>query len=322
MRMTLSSIASAAGVSTATVSRVLNGKPGVKEATREAVLRVANADGGKQSGLGGELIAILVPELSNPSFPWFAQELAQLLYGAGYHAIVCPANQGGASEVAYLDMLIESQVRGVISVSGASADALASKAPYRNLAEAAIPTVYINGSAEEIEGPFFVTSDAVGVEVAVRHLHELGHERIGLATGQLRYYPTTAKIAAFTSLGFSETDDVVTSAYSGDGGALAGHRLLESGHTAIVCGSDVMAFGVLREAARLGMHSPEDFSVIGYDDSPIIRFTELTTIRQPVIPMCEAAVSALLRLISGDDVPHGPQLFSPDLIIRSTTGAR
>lgn len=321
--MTLATIAAAAGVSTATVSRVLNDKPGVRPSTREAVLRAAG-DVDKESTASrwsSNLIAVLVPELSNPSFPQFAQELTQILYGAGYNAIICPASQGGSSEVAYLDVLLESDIGGIISVSGATADALASKAPYQRLNDAELPTVYINGAPDAVEAPFFCSSDADGVLVAVQHLRSLGHTRIGLATGQRRYHPTVAKIRAFTDLGFDEDDDVVTTEYTGEGGARAGRRLLTSGHTAIICGSDVMALGVLRDAARQGKRAPTDFSVIGYDDSPIMRLTDLTTVRQPVDAICEAAVQALLQLIEGEDVPNVEHAFSPDLTIRNTTGA-
>lgn len=321
--MTLASIAAAAGVSTATVSRVLNQKPGVKETTRATVLRALQA-AGYDSGsphLSRNLIAILVPELSNPSFPQFAQELTQVLYAAGHSALICPVSQGGYSEVQYLDVLLQSDIGGLISVSGVSADALASKAPYAKLHDADVPAVYINGSNDSIDAPFFCTSDAAGIQLAVDHLRGLGHTRIGLAVGQLRYLPTTRKIDAFLQLGFSEDESVVTTEYTADGGARAGRRLLQSGHTAVICGSDVMALGLIRDAERQGLRCPDDLSVIGYDDSPIMRLTGLTTVRQPVNTICEAAVSTLLRLLEGADVPSVEQLFDPDLTIRQTTGA-
>ncbi|WP_296138011.1 LacI family DNA-binding transcriptional regulator [uncultured Tessaracoccus sp.] len=318
---TLADIAAAAGVSTATVSRVMNQKPGVKDSTREHVMKVLTAAGYEAPAqLSRKLIAVLVPELSNPSFPQYAQELTLVLFAAGYSAIICPVSQGGSSEMQYLDSLLDSDVSGIISVSGASADALASKAPYRRLADAGIATVYVNGSSEGIDAPFFCSDDAVGVQLAVDHLRELGHERIGLAVGQQRYLPTRRKSEAFVALGFPESSIVYTE-YTADGGARAGRRLLATEHTAIICGSDVMAFGVLREAEASGLRVPEDCSVIGHDDSPIMRLTSLTTVRQPVKTIAEAAVAALLGLLHGEDVPAVEQRFEPDLTIRSTTGA-
>lgn len=321
-KMTLADIAAAAGVSTATVSRVMNQKPGVRESTRATVLKALQKAGYEPPApqLASSLVAILVPELSNPSFPQFAQELTQVLYAAGYSAIVCPASQGGSSETQYLDVLIASDIAGIISVSGVSADSLASKAPYQQLQDAGLPAVYINGSNESIDAPFFCSSDTAGVELAVDHLRGLGHERIGLAVGQPRYLPTKRKVEAFVDLGFSADESVVTTEYTADGGARAGRRLLQSGHTAVVCGSDVMALGLLRSAEREGLSAPEDFSVIGYDDSPVMRLTNLTTVRQPVNTISEAAVSALLHLIQGESVPAVEHLFDPDLTIRRTTG--
>lgn len=320
--MTLADIAAAAGVSTATVSRVMNQKPGVKDSTRAVVLRALQSAGYEQprQHFSKHVVAVLVPELSNPSFPQFAQELTQVLFAAGYSAIVCPVSQGGYSETQYLDMLLDSDLSGIISVSGASADSLASKAPYHRLQDAKMPATYINGSNESIEAPFFCSSDAAGIRLAVDHLRGLGHSRIGLAVGEPRYLPTSRKIQAFVELGFPEDESVVTTEYTADGGARAGRRLLQSGHTAIICGSDVMALGLMRDAERHGLRAPGDFSVVGYDDSPIMRLTNLTTVRQPVKTISEAAVSTLLRLIGGEDVPIDEQLFDPDLTIRQSTG--
>ncbi len=318
---TLADIAAAAGVSTATVSRVMNQKPGVKDSTRETVMRALEAAGYEPpANLSKNLIAILVPELSNPSFPQFAQELTLVLFAAGYSAIICPVSQGGSSEIQYLDTLLESDISGIVSVSGASADSLASKAPYQRLLDANVATVYINGSNEHIDAPFFCTDDAAGIRLAVEHLRALGHTRIGLAVGQPRYLPTQRKTKAFLDMGFSEADDVASTEYTADGGARGGRRLLASGHTAIICGSDVMALGLVREAERSGLSAPKDFSVIGYDDSPIMRITNLTTVRQPVKSISEAATSALLALIQGETVPNVELLFDPDLTIRATTG--
>lgn len=317
-KQTLATIAATAGVSTATVSRVLNNKPGVKESTRDAVMRAA-----KEAGVGApssSIVAILVPELSNPSFAQFAQELTQILYAAGYSAFVCTSVLGSASEVAYLDVLLESDISGIISVSGTSADALSSKVPYERLMAEGLPSVHINGDASSIDAPFFRTSNEEAIEIAVRHLRELGHERIGLATGQRRYSPTVAKIKSFLALGFTE-EDIATTDYTGDGGARAGRRLLESGHTGIICASDVMALGLIREAARDGLRPPRDYSVIGYDDAPIMHLTELTTIRQPISAISEAAVATLLRMLRGEEVDYTEQVFSPDLSVRGTTGA-
>ena len=99
--------------------------------------------------------------------------------------------------------------------------------------------------------------------------------------------------------------------------------LLDAGCTAIICGSDLMALGVVRAARSRGLRVPQDLSVVGYDDSALIPFTDppLTTIRQPVAAMCQAAVTTLVAEIGGAAVPRSDLLFVPELIVRGSTAA-
>lgn len=325
-RTRLADLAAAAGVSTATVSRVLNGKPGVAEATRVSVMAAAEALGlltEPEPSDGEGLIAVMVPELANPSFAAFANQLALVLTAAGRHMILCTAGPGGTSEQQYLDALLGVDIAGVISVSGTPADSLASHEHYQRLIDAGVPAVFINGYAPTVEGAFFSCSDTEAVTMAVGHLRSYGHERIGLAVGQLRYQPSQRKRATFLGLGFDESS-VLSTFFTVEGGQAAASRLLDAGHTAIVCGSDVMALGAIREAHSRGLSVPGDVSVVGYDDSPFMAFTSpaLTTLRQPVSAMTQAAVGALLTAIRGLPTDRTEMLFHPDLIIRQSTGPR
>ena len=158
----------------------------------------------------------------------------------------------------------------------------------------------------------------MGSEMCIRD-----SERIGLAVGPARFLPTQRKSSAFLGLGFSQ-DSIERTIFTAEGGRVAAGKLLDAGHTAIICGSDLMALGVIREAHSRGMRVPGDLSVIGFDDSPLMAFTDppLTTVRQPVQAMCEAAVSGLVRAMDGN-TPDGTELvFRPDLIIRQSTGPR
>jgi alanine racemase len=106
-----------------------------------------------------------------------------------------------------------------------------------------------------------------------------------------------------------------------EGGAAAAGRLLDRGITGILCGSDLMALGAIREARSRGLRVPTDISVVGYDDSPLIAFTDppLTTIRQPVISMAVSAVRALVDEINGHPAPHSEFIFRPELVMRAST---
>jgi DNA-binding LacI/PurR family transcriptional regulator len=163
----------------------------------------------------------------------------------------------------------------------------------------------------------------------VSHLAELGHTRIGLAVGQRRYVPVIRKVAAFAEasrdlLGRTDAETLVEySIFSVEGGQAAGAALLDRGCTGIVCGSDLMALGAIRAARARGLAVPQNLSVVGFDDSPLIAFTDppLTTIRQPVQAMSEAAVRALLEEIAGAPAPKSEFLFQPDLVVRGSTAA-
>lgn len=320
----MSDLATHAGVSTATVSRVLGGKPGVRQATRDSVLQAMEELGysrDKQTSVKAGVIAILVPELSNPSFPAFVEKLDTLLFSAGRSNVVCAAGAAGTTEVQHLETLQDLNVAGMISVSGTPADTMATNEPYQRLISSGVPAVFINGYADDLDGAFFSCSDAEAVSASVLHLRSLGHQRIGLAVGPERYLPTQRKMAAFASLGF-DLEDVASTIYTAEGGQLAASRLLATGHTAIICGSDIMALGAIREIRSRGLDVPSDVSVVGFDDSPLMAFTDpaLTTVRQPVRAICEAAVSALMGALDGAQLDRGEMLFLPDLIIRNSTG--
>lgn len=318
----LADLARAAGVSTATVSRVLNGKPGVRPDTRDAVHAAAaalNYPVEAPMRRPGP-VAIMLGELSNPSFAAFAETIDSLLHAAGVPNFVCPAGPGGTSEEQHLETLRDIEVAGIISVSGMPANATLPVEPYQRTIARGVPVVFLNAPSTELHAAFFSCSDAEAVGSSVEHLRSLGHSRIGLAVGPAHLLPARRKVAAFLELGFDEASVQMTT-FTAEGGQVAAGRLLESGHTAVVCGSDLMALGVIREARLRGLSVPRDLSVVGFDDSPLMAFTDppLTTVRQPVRAMAEAAVAALLRALDSTGLDSTEVFFHPDLIIRRST---
>lgn len=190
-------IAEAAGVSQATVSRVLNNKSGVAEATRQSVLTAVDVLGySRPSNLqraGTGAIGLVVPELDNPIFPALAQAVTTRLAAEGYTAVLCPTSAGGVQEDEYLSMLLERGVAGIVQVSGRHADTTASVARQREMLEAGLPLVLINGHREDLPAPSLSTDDGAAIHLAVEHLRRLGHDRIGLAVGPARYIPSSAR---------------------------------------------------------------------------------------------------------------------------------
>ncbi|MBB4698427.1 LacI family DNA-binding transcriptional regulator [Paractinoplanes abujensis] len=333
MRARMADIARQAQVSEATVSRVINDRPGVSQETRQAVLTALDVLGYERPERlrkrSAGLVGLVVPELDNPIFPAFAQVIESTLAQQGYTPVLCTQSPGGVTEDEYVEMLLDRQVSGIIFVAGLSADTTADHARYQRLLDRPLPIVLMNGYTEGIEAPFVSCDERLAGDLAVTHLVALGHKRIGMISGPNRFIAVQRKLAGYRQamkreLGIADAhlDDYVSLTLFGvEGGEVAADRLLAMGATALVCGSDLMALGAIRAARRRGLSVPSDVSVIGFDDSPLIAFTDppLTTLRQPVTAMAVAAVRSLMDEINGHGAPHSEYLFRPELVVRDST---
>ncbi|MFC8721995.1 LacI family DNA-binding transcriptional regulator [Kitasatospora sp. NPDC057198] len=330
MTRRLAEVAKKVGVSEATVSRVLNEKPGVSEATRAAVLTALDVLGYERpTQLRGErarLIGLVLPELGNPIFPAFAEAVGGALAGQGFTPVLCTQTAGGVSEADYVDLLLEQHVSGVVFFGGLYAQGDAPHDHYQRLAERSLPTVLLNAAIEHLDFPRVSCDDAVAIEQAFGHLRQLGHTRIGLVLGPLDHMPSQRKLTAaravVAKLGLDLPDEHVERAlFSLEGGQAATTRLLRQGVTGVVCASDPLALGAVRAVRRAGLAVPDDVSVVGYDDSSFMMCTDppLTTVRQPIEAMGRAVVDLLVGEIAGVRVTHDELLFEPELVVRGST---
>jgi DNA-binding LacI/PurR family transcriptional regulator len=329
----LADIAAQAGVSEATVSRVLNGKAGVSSTTRQAVLTALDLMGYERPQRlrqrSNGLIGLVTPELDNPIFPAFAQALEKSLTAFGYTPVLCTQSPGGNPEDDFTELLVERGVTGIVFVSGLHASTTARMDRYTRLTDRGLPIVLVDGYNETIKAPFISPDDRVAARLAVQHLVDLGHERIGLAVGQRRFVPVIRKIEGYRQamaqlLGVTDCDDLIQhSLFTVEGGQAATRVLLERGCTGIVCASDLMALGAIRACREHGLAVPGDVSVVGYDDSPLIPYTDppLTTVRKPIGAMAAAAVESLLEEISTGPTRNVELVFQPELVVRGSTGS-
>lgn len=328
-RIRLTDLARQAGVSTATVSRVLNDKDTVAPSTRKAVLTALDLLGYERPERlrqrPGGLIGLIVPELTNPIFPIFAQDLESIMAISGFTPLLCTQAAGGITEDSYVQMLIDQHAAGIIFVSGLHADTTVNTERYLRLTEAGIPFVTMNGAHPSIASPDFSSDDVGAVTEAVSHLVSLGHVDIGLALGPGRFIPSQQKATGFTkamnSLLPGQEAPVVQTLFTVEGGQAAAAQLIEAGASAIICGSDIMALGAIRYCESIGLRVPEDMSIIGFDDSPLMAFTNppMTTFRQPVKSMCEAAVTTLIAMMDGAMTAPRSLTFRSELIVRQST---
>lgn len=331
MAKRLAEVARKVGVSEATVSRVLNEKPGVSDATRQAVLTALDVLGyerpTKLRGERARLVGLVLPELSNPIFPAFAEVVGGALAQNGYTPVLCTQTAGGVTEADYIDLLLQQQVSGVVFAGGLYTQELAAHDHYEKLREVDLPTVLVSASIEGIGFPTVSCDDGVATQLAVRHLLQLGHTRIGFVLGPRDHVPSARKYQAAkdeltgASVDFDDSL-VVRSLYSLEAGQAAAAKLLSTGVTAIVCASDPLALGVIRAVRRAGLRVPQDVSVVGYDDSALMGCVEppLTTVRQPIEPMGRMVMELLTAQMIGERPSIDEFLFEPELVVRASTG--
>ena len=325
----LADVAKKVGVSEATVSRVLNGKAGVSDSTREAVLTALDVLGYERPtqlrGQRARLIGLVLPELQNPIFPALAEVIGGALAQRGFTPVLCTRTAGGLSEADYVDMLLEQHASGVVFAGGHFAELAAPHDHYRLLNSRGIPVVLVNAAIDNLGFPCVATDDLSAAAQAFGHLVALGHERIGLVLGPEDHMPSRRKLAAFRDhvdrAGFTVAP-VEHALFSLEGGQAAATRMLREGVTGIICGSDVLALGAIRAVRRAGLSVPGDVSVVGFDDSGWLNCTDppLTTVRQPIESMGKAAVALLVNQMEAVVAHPEELLFEPELVVRGSTG--
>lgn len=319
---TLAAIASEAGVSVSSVSKVLNGRTDVAAGTRVRVARLLRQHGYQvASQIGFGVVDLLIGSLHSP----WAEELIRGAVEAAEEAnvsvivttVTSPAEFGG-----WLDRASRRGTGGALCVLH-----LPASQQLRRLAAARIPLVVIDPPEEPGRGVRSVgATNWLGGLLATRHLIELGHERIAVI-GQDRLWSGLARLAGFRAAmleaGLSVDDRLVRhGVFTLTAGREQARELLALAEppTAIVAGNDAQAFGVLQVLAERGLRAPADVSVVGFDDVPVAAWATpaLTTIRQPLAAM-SAAAFRMLRDGATDSEPHHIELATT-LIVRDSTG--
>ena len=321
-------IAREAGVSQATVSRVLNDDPRVADATRQRVQAVIerwsyepNAIARGLATRRSQLIGVIVSDITNPFYPELLEAIAQRLGERGLKMILFNAWQQDESDV--VKLLLGHRVDGIIFTS-----ALLDSTLVRDLVARRFPLVLANRYVYEVFCDSVLSNNADGAEQAARHLLDLGHRRIALIVGHPRSSTSRDRMRAFRATlagqGVSIEKDLTRDgqfrfevAYAE---TLALLRLPDP-PTAIFCVNDLMALGAVSAAKHLGVAVPEQVSILGFDDIPMASWDvfRLTTVRQPLPEMARAAVDLLAgRVIDVDRTPE-TLMFACTLVERATT---
>jgi DNA-binding LacI/PurR family transcriptional regulator len=317
-------------VSLATASRVVSGPDNVRSETRERVERAMRellyVPPRRRPATG--MIGLLVPSLENPIFPALAQEMEERATEAGFASILCNTTAAAFREVDYVHMLLDRGADGMIFISCEMTNMSGDHDHYARLVDEGARIVFVNGALNTLRVPSVAVDERGAGELATQHLIELGHSRIGYVAGPDYYLPTRQKAAgresALRGAGLSPNGLVAHgNDFSVEEGRAALRQLLEHDPppTGVICSSDLMAIGVLQEAAARGLRVPEDLSVVGFDGIDAAAWTSpaLTTMEQPIAEIAETAVNALRTLIAEPEKPLPDYSFRPRLRVRAST---
>lgn len=320
-RPTIHDVAREAGASIATVSRALNG--GVVSA--DARLRIERAVAtlgyrrndvarGLVTGHTG-LVGVILPDLIGPLYAQMARGIEDELEARGMHAMLVTDHLDADAELRALEVLRARQVDGLVLIGSRLSEA------HLLAAAGGVPVALIQRDGLESEVPEVRLDDAAGVRMAIEHLVALGHERIAHLAGTRRdgLERHAAYLHAVAAAGL-EPGPVVEGDFTEAGGEAAAERLLDRlDATAVFCGNDRMAVGLLHVARRRGVRVPDDLSVVGFDDLTWSRYLAppLTTVRQPGRELGRAAA----RLVLGDATAGTtfPLRIAPELVVRAST---
>ena len=329
MTRRLAEVAKYVGVSEATVSRVLNSKPGISDSTRAAVLTALDVLGydrpAKLRGERARLVGLILPELANPIFPAFAEVVAGDLAKRGFTPVLCTRTANGVSEADYVDMLLDQHVSGVLFCGGHYAQADADHEHYRRLRERGLPAVLVNAAVDDLGLPAGVGRRRARRRPGVSATWPRSATS-GSASSSAR--PTTcrrpASCAAFIAQPGSRPARAGRAHHVLDGGRPRRRRPagqarrhrddLRQRPARARCDPGRPPARPQRCRATSRSSASTTPSFMNCTDPP------LTTVRQPIEAMGQAAVALLVNQIAGQAASSDELLFEPELVVRGSTG--
>lgn len=329
--MRIKDIAREAGVSTATVSHVINKTKYVTDETREKVQLAIkkfnyhpNAHA-QMLALGkSNIIGLLVSDISNPFFPEIIKSVEAGVIEAGYDLILLNTNYNAQRAVEYVHRLIQMKVAGILLMTAEFDESLVDVAKRKKTSIVFHDLGIVGENMSKV-----ILDYAVGIDEAVQHLVSLGHKNIAHIAGSHELYSGNARRqAVIDSMKRHLPNAPKPKIYEGDfrleGGRLAASEILaeKTLPTAIIVANDLMALGAMQEFKAAGLHVPQDISIIGFDDIAFAELSEpaLTTVCSPRVEIGRRAVEALMLTVNR---PHqqGIEVRIPTYLIKRNSTA-
>jgi len=323
---TIKDVAKLAGVSTATVSIVINEKAErISEKTKNDVLEAIEKLGYKPNYAARSLVSsqsftvgLIVPEITNPFFAELARNLENHLHQAGYITFLCNSGEDLALEARYIDSLVRRSIDGLI-ICGLTEE---SKAMLPSLKQRSIPYLILDNRRMQSDFSIRIDDFDGGSQVA-EHLLSLNHEVYAFVGDFSGYQNLHRRYEGFADVLQKAGKRVLLfeSELTKKGGQGVAKQIFDSKATAVFCSNDLIAVGIYEQAHLHNIRLPEDLSIAGFDD---ISFAEilspkLTTIKQPLENMSKIAVNHLLNMIRDETYVFDTEILPVELLIRDST---
>ncbi|QYJ17032.1 HTH-type transcriptional repressor PurR [Rubrobacter xylanophilus DSM 9941] len=319
-------VARRAGVSPATVSRVLNGVPTVGEEHRRRVLRAIEELGYRPNRLASNLrrrkaetIGVVVSDIENPHFTQMVRAVEDAAYRRGYRVLLCNTDEEPEKQRSYLEVLADERVLGVILSPSDPRGAEISR-----LLDLGIPVVAFDRTVADPRADAVTVDNAGGVRLAARRLIAAGHEKIGFVGGSRSIETGAERLAGYEAAMLEAGLEPVSveGGFRIEGGREAARRLLSEELTALIVGNNLMTIGALKALRERRVRVPNDVALVAVDDPFWAELVEppLTTLAQPVRRMADCAMEMMLERISGERSEPRREIFGFELRVRGSCG--
>jgi DNA-binding LacI/PurR family transcriptional regulator len=332
MKPTIYDVAREAGVSIATVSKVLNNNGRISDKTREKVQQIMEELNYQPSLVASALtsrrtgtIGLMIPDIANPFFAEAARGIEDYAQEQGSDLIVCSTDRSDEKAERYISLLLRKRVDGLIIASHIGEPDM-----IRRLLADRVPLVLFSADLRMIESHSVTVDDYKGGYQATEYLLSLGHRRLGIISDNLPGSRLRAEgfqdALKAAGIPFDNPANITHTSATLENGRIAAAAMLsqaeEQRPTAIFACNDLLAIGVLKEARSAGLSIPRDLSVIGFDNTMLAEICHpaLTSIAQPLREMTDQAMVLLNESIDNPDSPKRKIMLMPELVIRHSTG--